>query len=316
MDQVYFNKTLLKICNPLPGSTPEPVTYTLTVKKKYEGKNIIDFFTEAVPRSDRDVWINKINIGNLTVNQVTIHPDYIVKAGDITCHSSDPKTEPPVSTDIKLLYDDKDIMVINKPSPLPMHASGRFVRNTLIHMLQLAFPKEDLKVIHRIDANTTGVVILAKNKEAANAIRQQFENKTVEKQYVALVEGVIKKDLLTHNVSIGKEVLIGGSRKIDVQGKDASTDIKVLERRIHKNETLLSIVPHTGRTNQIRLHLANINHPIVGDIGHKNPDYYKNNPFTYPDDSLFLHAYQLKIKHPTTNNVILFEAPIPDKFYA
>lgn len=309
-----FTKAIKKISTPLPGSTPQAIVYKLTVKKRFEGLSIIDFFKQAVPRSSKDVWIKKIKSGNLTVNGKTITTDYIVKAGDLTQHSSEPKTEPEINTNIKLIYEDESILVIDKPSPLPMHASGRYYRNTLLHILTLAFPNKDLKLIHRIDANTTGVVVLAKGKEVANTIREQFEVKSVKKTYLALVEGLVKENNITSKQSIGSEVLVGGARKIDNTGKTAETNIKVLERRTKNNETLLSITPLTGRTNQIRLHLANIGHPIVGDKGHKNPDYFKSNPFTYPTDSLFLHAHKLTLKHPKTKEEISFNSPIPEKF--
>ena len=315
MNKSDFTKAIQQVCSPLPGSTPKAVVYKLTVKKRFEGLSIIDFFNQAVPRSTKDLWITKVESENLTVNGNTVTINYKVKAGDLTQHSSAPKTEPEVNTNIQLIYEDDSIMVINKPSPLPMHASGRYARNTLLNILTLAFPKKDLKLLHRIDANTTGLVVLAKGKDIANNIRIQFEEKTIQKEYLALVEGIIMDDELNSDFAIGTEVLVGGARKVDDSGKNAKTNITVLERRTKENQTLLSVVPLTGRTNQIRLHLAELGYPIVGDEGHKNSNYFKNNPFTYPTDSLFLHAYKLTFKHPKTEEKISFEAPIPIKFF-
>lgn len=309
-----FQKSISKVTNPLPGSTPQSVNYKLTVKKKYEGLNIVDFYLKNVHRTTPEIWLNKINAGNLKVNSNIIDQDYSVVAGDITEHTSDPKIEPEVDTNIQLIYNDADIIVINKPSPLPVHASGRFMRNTLISILKLAFPKEELKLLHRLDANTTGIIVLAKNKVVANAIKLQFESKIIKKTYIALVEGIVKDDFINLEASIGKEVLVGGAREIDVNGKVSKTEIEVLERRIEENQTLLKVTPSTGRTNQIRLHLANLNHPIVGDLGYKDQDYFKTNPFTYATDSLFLHAQQLEIIHPTSKATIIFKAELPEKF--
>ena len=314
MTNSEFSLAISKATTPLPGSIAKPTTYTLTVKKRFEGLNIIDFFCEKIVRSDADLWGTKIATGNLTVNGKIITKDYQIVAGDKTQHTSDPKTEPDVNVTIELLYNDADIIVLNKPSPLPVHASGRFLRNTLISILEKAFPEENLKLVHRIDANTTGVIIIAKNKFAANHIQQQFENKSIKKEYVALVEGIVVPDFLNLEAAIGKEVLIGGARAIDELGKIAKTEIEVLERRIETNQTLLKVIPFTGRTNQIRLHLANLGHPIVGDLGYKDPTYFKNNPFTYPTDTLFLHAHQLEISHPITNKKMIFKAVIPSKF--
>ena len=312
MKDKEFQNALKEVIHPLPGSIPAAVNYKLAVKKRFEGLGIVAFLSKAIPRSTPDIWIDKINSDNLKINGKEINLDYKVKGGDLALHQSEPKTEPPVSTAIDLLYDDDEIMVLDKPSPLPVHASGRFVRNTLIHLLSLAFPQQDLKLLHRIDANTTGAIVLAKNKIAANFIQQQFENKTIKKVYIALVEGIVAEDNLNLQQSIGTEVLAGGSRKVDENGKLSKTTIEVLERRAH--QSLLKVTPFTGRTNQIRLHLAELGHPIVGDLGHKDINYFENNPFTYPDDSLFLHAHQITIVHPTSKASITFIAPIPEKY--
>ncbi len=314
MNPEVFKEAIVNVSNPLPGSIPESFTYTITVKKKYERLTVVDFFLNAVPRSKAQIWIEKINSGNLKIDDKKVTINYKVKAGEVATHQTDPRIEPNINPNIQLIYNDNEVLVVNKPSPLPVHASGRFVRNTLLNILNLAFHEVDFKLTHRIDANTTGIVVIAKNKAVANNIREQFENKTVKKQYIALVEGIVENDISNLSQSIGKEVLVGGARKIDEDGKTSHTEIEVLERRIDKDQTLLKVTPFTGRTNQIRLHLAELGHPIVGDIGHKDQTYFINNPFTYATDSLFLHAHQITFIHPVTNKEIVFKAEIPKKF--
>lgn len=308
----FFTKQIQEVTNPLPGSIPYKTHYRLSVKKKYEGMNIVDFFLELVPRSDKELWLEKINNKNLLINGKPALADSIVMAGYITEHFSEPKSEPEISTNIELLYSDENLLVINKPAPLPMHPSGRFNKNSLTEILKLAFPLEDLKIIHRLDANTTGIVILGRNKEIVNTIGVQFQEKSTQKKYLTLVEGIPTEDEFNTNLKIGTEKTAGGGRASNENGQDAYTEFKVLEKRFDTNQTLIEVTPHTGRTNQIRLHLAQLNHPIVGDIGYKDSNYFKNNPLTYSTDCLFLHAWKLKIAYLNTSFQLL--APIPEKF--
>lgn len=314
MNKEEFNKAIQLVISPLPGSHPEEVYYRLSVKKGFENLPIIDFFMKAVPNSNRTIWEEKIKNKTLKVNDSPVNAEYKVKAGDITSHVSEPKTEPIVGIDIQLIHNDKNLLIVNKPAPLPIHASGRFSRNTLLHILSKAFPNENFKLLHRLDANTTGIVVIAKNRETANFMRLQFESQQIEKRYYALIEGILETKTAVAQAKVGKEVLIGGARKIDALGKEAKTVINVIKLYTELNQSLVQLEPKTGRTNQIRLHLSNIGHPIVGDLGYKDANYFKSNPFTYPEDSLFLHAHQISFECPTHGKRVTFEAPLPSKF--
>ncbi|MGY5355691.1 RluA family pseudouridine synthase [Wenyingzhuangia sp. IMCC45467] len=307
-----FNHQIKLATEPLPGSFAYATQYKLPVKKKYEGMNIIDFFLKLVPRSNKETWLTKIKNQTLLVNGKPATTFTLVKGGDITEHTSEPRKEPWVNNNIDLLFSDENIIIINKPAPLPMHPSGRFNKNSLTEILKLAFPKEDLKIIHRLDANTTGLVILGRNKEIVKTIGEQFENKSTQKNYLALVEGNPTTNNFNSNTKIGTNKTSGGARESSEEGIDAYTEFKVLERYPTKNTTLLEVTPHTGRTNQIRLHLANLNLPIVGDEGYKDKNYFKNNPLTYSTDCLFLHAWKLKFYY--NNTCFTIKAPIPEKF--
>lgn len=308
----FFKDQIQKATTPLPGSIPYKTHYRLPVKKKYEGMNVVDFFLELIPRSDEKLWLDKIEQKTLLINGKPALENSLLKAGYITEHFSKPRAEPTVATNIELLYADENIFVINKPAPLPMHPSGRFNKNSLTEILKLAFPQEDLKIIHRLDANTTGIVILGRNKEIANTIGLQFEKKLTQKTYLALVEGIPKKDEFDTALKIGTEKTAGGGRASSIDGQEAYTEFKVLEKRVQTNQTLLEVTPHTGRTNQIRLHLAQLEHSIVGDIGYKDPNYFKNNPLTYHSDCLHLHAWKLSLRYLDKQQ--LFTTPIPEKF--
>jgi len=307
-----FKNTIENATTPLPGSIPKTIRYKLSVKLKNEGLTILELYSNSFPKVDQKVWMDKIENGLLTVNGEKCETNLVLKAGWLTENIAHNKTEPNVSNELKLIYEDDFILALNKPSPLPMHPSGRFNRNTLTNFLKLAFPKKDLKIVHRLDANTTGVIILAKNAEIAKQLGDQFQNNTVKKEYLALVEGIIEKDTLLIKEKISKTKTVSGGREVSEEGLESETKITILERKIENNTTLLKVEPKNGRTNQIRLHLASINHPIVGDLGYKNIDYFKNNPLTYPDDSLFLHAHKIKIF--INNTETQFVAEIPQKY--
>ena len=313
MTPELFEQTVHKTTHPLPGSVPKKIIYTLSVKQKFDGLSIVDFYCLAIPSIPKEKWINKVETGNMTVNDKTITLEYKVRTGDRTQHSTDPTAEPEVNGDIKLIFEDEELLVVNKPAPLPIHPCGRFSKNSLIEILKTAFPKSIYKIIHRIDSNTTGLVVLAKSKQSAQFIGEQFEQQSIKKSYLALVEGSIENNNFNSTQTIGKENTRSGGRKTSKVGKQAMTEFTVLERR--KNHTLLLVQPRSGRTNQIRLHLADMNHPIVGDYGYKDPNYFNNHPLTYEEDCLCLHAWKLTFIHPKTKEETTLEAPIPNKFY-
>ncbi len=304
-----FETNIQTLTTPLPGSIPKTIYYKLSVKLKNEGLTLLELYSNSFPKVDKHVWINKIEQGLLTVNGQKCESNLILKAGWLTENIAHNKTEPTVSNDLKLIYEDDYIIVINKPSPLPMHPSGRFNRNTLSNFLKLAFPNQTLKIVHRLDANTTGVIILAKDSKTAAQLSAQFQNNTVKKEYLAVVEGLIKKDTFIVREKISKTKTASGGREVNEDGLDSETKLTVLERNLENNTTLLKVEPKNGRTNQIRLHLASINHPIVGDLGYKDPTYFENNPLTYPEDTLFLHSHKIKIAINSIDTQFIAEIP-------
>lgn len=307
-----FLSVIKEQCTPLPGSVPKKTHYKLPVKLKYQGLRVVDFLCAAVKRSEAQLWVDKINSQELLVNNQPVGMDYCVKGGDVVTHWSQLHTEPNVSINIALLYEDDEIIIVNKPAPLPMHPSGRFYLNSLSEILKKCFPNQDYKIVHRLDANTTGVVILAKTKDVIPLLVKQFEDKTIQKKYLALVEGISEKDYFVSNEIIGKDKILGGARAINDSGQEAYTEFKVISRDFHRKVTLLEVTPHTGRTNQIRLHLSNIGLPIVGDYGYQDINYFKNNPMTYADDCLFLHAWKISWIHQNKKMEIV--AMPPEKF--
>jgi len=290
---------------------PTPRVFTLSIKKKFDGFSLIDVFSQSFSHVDQAFWENKIHTGNLTLDGKKVPPNQVVRAGQITQHSSPYKPEPPINYALELIHATNEFWIINKPSPLPVHAGGRYLNHTLKKLLETSFPKQQFHLINRLDANTTGLVLVALNKNAAQNLNQQFQNQSVTKTYLALVEGIPVQDRFSSTKSIGKEKTPAGGRKIE-SGKDSFTEFKIRTKLDHK--TLLEVTPHSGRTNQIRLHLADMGFPIVGDLGYKNPEYFDKKPLTYDEDTLYLHSWKLKFKSPLSQNEIEFEAPTNEKW--
>ncbi len=310
MTSEEFKKRLEKIRASLPGDSPYLKTYSLTIKSKFEGENIITFFKQKFSYISSSIWVEKVLTHNLLVNHKPITTKYTLRTGDLVTHSTQIKREPLINPDVELIFDSTDYSIINKPSPLPMHGCGRYLKNTLENILKLGFPEQSYKIVHRLDSNTTGLVILAKNKNTATYFNNQFATHQITKTYLAWVEGNTPKTFKSE-VSIAKTKTSGGKRTTILNELSSETHFKKLESTT--THTLLEISPKTGRTNQIRLHLAEIGYPIVGDQGYKDQSYFKNNPFTYPTDSMYLHAWKLNFNCPI-NSKNQFEAIIPEKF--
>lgn len=313
MNKEQFAKAIKSATTPLPGSVPYHYDYVFSVKQQYDNMSLIDFLNASVPMVSNDEWMAKIISGNLKVNNKQAKPDMTVISGYRVSHVSDERVDPPVNPDIQLVHDDNELMIINKPAPLPMHPCGRFRKNTLISILRTAL-NTDFKITHRIDANTTGLVVLAKDKGSATAIMSQFENRTIEKHYLALVNGIVENDHFESTKAIGKEIITGGARALCDNGSEAHSIFEVVERYHELNQTLLKVTPKSGRTNQIRLHLVDIGHTIVGDHNYHDTANMEDVPMTYEDDQLFLHAWKITFKHPSTGVTTTYTAPVPAKF--
>jgi 23S rRNA pseudouridine1911/1915/1917 synthase len=289
----------------------EPRIFSLSVKKRYHSSTLLDMYSACFPHVSRDFWEDKITSGNLTVDGQSATPNQTVRAGQITQHTVEAKPEPVINGQIQLLHAEPGFWIIDKPSPLPVHAGGRYQNHTLTNILKTAFPNQSFYLVNRLDANTTGIVLVATQRKTARILGMQFENKIVRKTYLALVEGHPNTDNFSSAKEISKTKTPAGGREI-AEGKSSDTAFSVLKN--HQHTSLLKVVPSTGRTNQIRLHLADLGHPIVGDLGYKNRDFFQNNPLTYPSDSLFLHAWKLEFQHPDSLQNVHFSAAPGEKW--
>lgn len=289
-----FQKAISKTKTLFDQTSPEPRIFKLSVKKRFQGYSLLKLYSESFPHVETSYWQSKIDSGNLTVDGKQVSPSYEVNAGQITQHSVPPKKEPNVSFHIELIAATENYWVLNKPSPLPVHAGGRYEKHTLTHILKTSFPKQHFHLINRLDANTTGVILVALNKETAQDVGKQFKNREVSKTYLAMVKNIPSSKFFESNSAISKSKTAAGGRKLE-DGQESNTDFEVI--KTFEDSTLLKVIPHSGRTNQIRLHLAGLKLPIIGDLGYEDPEYFQNNPLTYPTDSLFLHSWKLSFTH-------------------
>jgi RluA family pseudouridine synthase len=227
--------------------------------------------------------------------------DQLVREGQRFLQCIANYTEPAIAPEIGLIHEDDAIVVINKSAPLPLHPSGRFNLNTLESILHEAYYPEKLRPAHRIDAATTGLTVFSRRHSMAAKLQPQFAAGTIDKSYLAIVNGNPKWDDTTCDLAISSEPLPNGGRRLDPDGQPASTRIRVVERR--GQITVVEAIPRTGRTHQIRLHLSSLGHPIMND-----PLYSSNE---CNSGNLRLHAWKIAFDHPRTGQRIRFEAVPP-----
>ncbi len=226
-----------------------------------------------------------------------------------------------VETNYQVLYEDDWFFVVDKPAPLPVHPVGRFKHKNLLSLLRKDFPQnaDELRMVNRLDSETSGLVIVARSQEAAGRLGTLFEKRLVSKEYTALVLGVPALKKGTVSISLGTTQLHSQRVRVpDPDGETAVTHYEVLEDR--GNYSLLKIVPETGRTHQIRAHLAFLGHPIAGDKIYIDPSIFERYiQKGWQEDMrpvvrakrLLLHATRLEFLHPETNQLMKFFSPAP-----
>lgn len=255
-----------------------------------------------------------IDGGNITVNGKTEKAKYKVKSGDVI-RLEEPETKTlelrPENIPLDIVYEDDDVIVINKPQGMVVHPAPGHDDHTLVNALLYHCPLSTINgtfrpgIVHRIDKDTSGLLMVAKNDKAHRSLAKQLKDKTNIREYVALVHGRIAEDEGTINAPIGRSLKDRKKQAVVKDGRNAVTHFEVLKR--YRDYTLVKCILETGRTHQIRVHMKYIGHPLVGD-----PLYGPKK--TIKGNGQFLHAGKLGFVHPTTGKLLIFEAPLPKIF--
>ena len=270
--------------------------------------------TTLEPGITRSQLKNLINDGHVTVNGQAVKPKYKVQAGDkISLVKPEPQSLEltPENIPLDIVYEDDDVIVVNKPQGMVVHPAPGHPDHTLVNALLYHSPLSTINgtfrpgIVHRIDKNTSGLLMVAKNDLAHQSLAEQLRNKTNKREYLALVYGQIKEDEGTIDAPLGRNPQDRKKQAVVKGGRHAVTHFKVIKR--YDNFTLIKCILETGRTHQIRVHMKYIGHPLVGD-----PLYGPRK--VIGKNGQFLHAALLGFKHPRTGKEMVFEAPLPENF--
>ena len=287
------------------------------VSQEEKGKRLDAY----IPSVDLDITRTSaqrlIEDGNILVNGKNVKVSYKIQENDkISVEIPEPKQIELKAQDIpiEIIYEDSDIIVVNKPKGMVVHPANGNPDGTLVNAI-MAICKDSLSgiggeirpgIVHRIDKDTSGLLIVAKNDNAHVKMSEQIKNHEVKKTYIALVRGIFKENEATIDMPIGRSTSDRKKMAVNKNGKNAITHIKVLKR--FDKYTLLQVNIETGRTHQIRVHLSHIGYPIVGDYT------YSNGKNEFDVVGQCLHAQKLEFKHPITQKDMCLEAELPQYF--
>lgn len=274
---------------------PYSITRIIRVKQAYSGWSLLRFFSERFPWKDANHWEEKIRRGDIRVEEEHVGPDFILQTGHVIQHDSEGVTEPSVPDQVDMIQESEDWVVVSKPAPLPVHAGGRYFRNTLLAILEEKgygplFP------LHRLDAVTQGLICLAKKEESVPALSRWLRSETAQKAYYAHVRGVpqeLNADIRTpirrkqgfvfesvpdpdsgagtgSGLGAGPLSGPGADSRADSSPATGRSALKEAHTRIEviktlQNSTIVRCTPITGRTHQLRIHLRDWGHPIIDD---------------------------------------------------
>ena len=290
--------------------------YTTIIGSKHHGQTLLSHLASLYPHSTPQAWQQKLNNGEVTLNGVTAAGSESVISGQTLVWNRPPWMEPDAPQHFEVLLDDAHLLAVNKPSGLPTLPGGGFMENTLLRLVQKQFP--NASPVHRLGRATSGIVLFAKTAQAAAALCANWNTPKIQKIYRALAQNIAQHDAYEILTPIGlvPHPRLGQVWAAKSDGKPSKSLARVISRSAgttaNAGTTTFEVNLHSGRPHQIRIHLASIGHPLVGDpLYGLGGQPLENLPGLPGDGGYFLHAQFLKFQHPITGEQIHLEAALP-----
>ena len=310
---------------------PEETVLQSKIHLHQSGKSLLDFLADRFRYQTKESWDQLITQGKVTLNGQASTPQTLLRKNDLVAYHV-VLNEPPVDKNIQILHEEESFLVASKPGQLPSHADGNYIKNTFIFLISETLRakgwKGEVMLVHRLDRETSGLLVVAKSKEAHLKLVRQFEQGLVAKEYLAIVRGKVDKPSFEVKGAIGRDDRseISIRKGVVPEGTPFSKpSLTQFEKVLDLKEGALVLCrPKTGRTNQIRVHLNHAGVPLVGDklYGRSDAEFLEfiNHVKTGGDPGFqerlevprhFLHASKLTFDHPVTGKKVTFEAPLP-----
>jgi len=284
------------------------------VTAKNDGICVSEFYARNYPRFSREIWNERIRSGQVLRDGKLLKENDRLHAGDVLSYHRAPWVEPEVPVDFDILFEDDCLLVVNKPSGLPVLPGDVYLENTLLTIVRKRI-SPDLSPVHRLDRPTSGAVIFAKTREARRHLSMAIRNGEIRKTYLAITRGTEMPDSFVVNTEIGKVVHpISGFVTAALEGgRPSETRFRVVKRC--KDRSFLMVFLKTGRPHQIRIHLAVEGYPLIGE------QFYGPGGKPHPgavqpgEGSFLLHAWRLRFSHPVTGRRLIFTSPLPFPYF-
>ena len=287
---------------------------------------LVDFLVRRFPYLKREEWLDAVSTGAVKVNNRKVRVDCTLENRDVVSYDRPRSAEPEIDESYHIVYEDDDILVVEKSGNIPIAESGRYYRNTLINILKEREGFPELFAVHRLDRETSGIILIAKNRHIAALLGRQFSDQIPRKKYMAILRGMFSQKEILVDRPIKKNIPLPGNVRIrqivSPTGKPSKTLFRA--RKVVGGLTLAQIELFTGRTHQIRCHAEFIGYPVLGDKLYGNTDEQflailggRENP-NFPlfglIDRQLLHASSLEFRHPSSGEWMRFESDYRKEF--